>query len=151
MTPANLTALKSEVQTDPLAKGYAARLPASPGYVVDMLNAPVHTMVKPIHSTTAQAWAAGGPFSAIVDASNNATHACRASCLVIRETFASGVDIHMERTDVQQMLTAWVTAGVCTAAQRDDLVSRATQPASRAEVLGFGTVTEADLRAAGVV
>lgn len=151
MTPSQLTALAAEIAADPAAKGYALLLPTSPGAVVDKLNAPTETMVKAIHSTTAQAWAATGPYSAIVDASNNVNHPCRASCLVIRDTFASGVQIHLERSDMRGMLDAWVTFDVCTAAQRDDLLSRATQPASRAEVLGLPVVAEADLRAAGVV
>lgn len=149
MTTAQLAALAAELTIDPLSKGYAALLPASPGAVVDKLNAYTETMVKMIHSTTAQAWAATGPYSAIVDASNNASHLCRASCLVIRDTFASGVDIHLERNDMRTLLDAWVSTSLITATQRDDLLSRATQPASRAEVLGLPGVTEADLRAAG--
>lgn len=151
MTPSQLTALAAEIAADPMTKGYAALLPKSPGSVVEKLNAYTETMVKVIHSTTAQAWAATGPYSAIVDASNNVNHACRASCLVIRDTFASGVDIHLERNDMRTMLDAWVTTSVCTAAQRDDLLARATQPASRAEVIGLPPVAEADLRAAGVL
>lgn len=151
MTPSQLTALAAEVAGDPTSKGYALLLPASPGSVVDKLNTPTETMVKMIRSTTAQAWAATGPYSAIVDASNNVNHACRASCLVLRDTFASGVDIHLERSDMRGMLDAWVATGICTADQRADLLTRATQPASRAEVLGLPVVVEADLRAAGVV
>lgn len=122
-----------------------ARLPESPGTVADMLNAPTESMVKAIRTTTAQAWAAGGPYSVIVDASNNINHPCRASCLVLRDAFASGVDIHLERPDMINMLAAWVATGVCTVAQHDDLLARATQPASRMEVLGLPPATIADV------
>lgn len=137
--------LHDELTTDPTSKGYAAHLPDSPGIVADMLNAQTETMVKAIRSTTAQAWAASGPYARIVDASNDTTHACRASCLVLRETLASGVDIHVERSDVQQMLSAWVSTGVCTQAEHDDLIARATQPASRMEVLGLPPATVHDV------
>lgn len=137
--------LHDELATDPLGLGYSAHLPDSPGTVADMLNAPTRSIVKAIKSTTAQAWAAGGPYAAIVDASNNTGHPCRSSCLVLRETLASGVDIHLERSDVQQMLAGWVTAGVCTQAQHDDLMSRATQPASRMEELGLPPATIHDV------
>jgi len=148
MTAAQLLVLKNEITTDPKAKGYATFMASSPGTVVDMLNALTETMVKSIRSTTALAWAAAGPYSAIVDASNNIAHACRASCLVIRDTLQSGVDIHLERSDVRTMLDAWVTTNIITAAQRDDLLARATVPASRMEVLGLPMATEQDVTGA---
>lgn len=143
MTPRDT--LAAELANDPKQKGYAAFLPGSPGTVAAMLNAPTEMMVKPIRSTTAQAWAATGPYATIVDASTNAAHQCRASCLVLRETLASGVDIHVDRTDVQEMLSAWVTTKVCTEAQRVDLLARSQQPASRMEVLGLPPATIDDV------
>lgn len=137
--------LRDELANDPTGKGYAAHLPDSPGDVAALLNAQTETMVKAIRTTTAQAWAATGPYAAIVDASANASHPCRASCLVLRDSFASGVDIHMERSDVQSMFNAWVTASLITQAQHDDLVARATQPASRMEKLGLPPATVADV------
>ncbi|HEX5126509.1 MAG TPA: hypothetical protein VFW00_07190 [Rhodocyclaceae bacterium] len=145
LTPAQIATLHSELSADPSGKGYAALLPASPGSVVDLLNAPTETMVKAIKTTTAQAWAATGPYSAIVDAASNLQHPCRASCLVLRDSFASGVDIHLERADMQNMLAGWVSASLITAAQRDDLVSRATQSASRMEKLGLPAATINDV------
>lgn len=137
--------LRDEIHLDPKAKGYMALLPESPGTVADMLNAQTETMVKAIRTTTGQAWAAGGPYAAIVDASNTVGHPCRASCLVLRESFSSGVDIHMERADVQSMFAGWVTGGLITTAQRDDLFAKATQPASRMEVLGLPPATILDV------
>lgn len=140
-----MTTLRDELLNDPKGIGYAAWLPASPGTVADLINAMTQTMVKPINIETAQIWAAAGPYAAVVDASNNPQHPCRASCLVLRQTFAAGVDIHLEHPDIQAMLAAWVSSGICTQGQRDDLMARAVKPASRAEVLGLGVVTINDI------
>jgi hypothetical protein len=137
--------LRDELQNDPQGLGYAAWLPDSPGTVADLINAPTQSMIKPITCATAQIWAAAGPYANVVDASSNPEHPCRASCLVVRQTFAAAVDIHMEHPDIQLMLAAWVASGICTETQRDDLLARATQPASRADVLGLGAVTINDI------
>ena len=145
----NYVALKSEVQTDPLVL-YTGLLPASPGRVVDALNAKTFTAAKAITAKTALTWAAQGPYSAIVDASNNLTHACRASCLVVRDTLTAGLDVGMDDPKIQAMFNAWVPS-IITVAQHDALVAISMQPASRAEILGFGTVAMSDLQAAGVI
>ena len=139
------SALANELKNDPQALGYAAHLPDDPVRVVDLLNSTSTTMVKAIHSTTAQAWAAQGPYATIVDTGNDKTHVCRASCLLLQATISSGVDIHLERSDVQGMFGLWLSTGVITQAQHDDLYVRATQPASRAEVLGIPAPTARDI------
>jgi hypothetical protein len=151
MTPDQLQALCNEVAADPTHKGYQTHLPSSPGLVVDLLNALTETKVKAITTSAAKTWAAAGPYAGIVDASNTAGHSARASCLVIRDAFASGDLIHLDDPSLQNLFAAWVTAGVITQAQHDALIAIATQPASRAEVLGLPFVTEHDLIAAGVV
>lgn len=151
MTPDQLARLAAEVRNDPVGRGYGAHLPDSPGAVVDLLTALGDFMVGPLRSTTAKAWAATGPYAAIVDASNNVSHPCRASCLVIRDSFSCGDPIHIESSDLQQMLAAWVVSGICTQGQVDDLYERAKQPASRAQVLGLPPITVHDLINAGVV
>lgn len=133
--------LRDELINDPAGLGYAAFLPASPGSVLVLMTERTGTMLKAISTETAQMWAAGGAYATIVDASNNAAHPCRASCLVLRQTLASGIDIHIEDPAVTAMLAAWVATSVCTAAQRDDLIARGMQPASRVEILGLGVVT----------
>ena len=141
-------ALRAEIDNDPESLGYASHLPDSPGAVVDLLNANSTTMVKAIKSSTAMMWAAGGAYSTIVDASNNVNHPARASCLVVREAFTSGQDIHLELQPMRDMLNGWVATSVITQAQHNALIALATQPASRAEKIGLGCVTEADLRTA---
>lgn len=148
LTADQQAALRTELSADPKARGYAVYKPDAPGMVLHLLNEQSDSMTKAIRSSTAQAWAAAGPYAAIVDASNNATNPCRASCLMLRDTLVSGVDIHLELPDVQSMFSAWVSAGVITQAQHDALYAKADQPASRAEVLGIFGVTEDDVRVA---
>jgi hypothetical protein len=138
-------ALKNEIQNDPTGKGYALHLPDSPGHVVELLNAQTETMIKPLRSSTAKAWAATGPYAAIVDASNTVGHPCRASCLVLRDAFASGDTIYIDMPDMQAMFAGWVLAVLITQSQHDALMALATQPASRAEIVGLQGITEADV------
>jgi hypothetical protein len=140
-----LNILTDELVNDPAGKGYAAFLPDDPTKVVELLSLQTEMVVRPLRSTTAKAWAASGPYAAIVDASNNTSHPCRASCLVIRDVFASGDQIHIEEADIQGMLAAWVQTGICTQAQVDDLINRAKQPASRADALGIPLPTARDV------
>jgi hypothetical protein len=144
----NLTILRAEIDNDPEGLGYASHLPDAPGSVVDLLNGYTGTMVKAIKSSTAMMWAAGGAYSTIVDASNNVTHPARASCLVVREAFASGQEIHLELQAMRDMLTAWVSTSVITQGQKDSLLALATQPASRAEEIGLFRVDVRDVIAA---
>jgi len=141
-----MTTLSDELRDDPKGLGYAQFMPDAPGKVVELLNEQTQSMLKAIRSTTAQAWAATGPYANIVDASQDKAHPCRASCLMLRDTLASGVDIHMESPDVQEIFAAWVACGICTQEQADVLYARAMQPASRAEVLGLVAVTEEQVR-----
>jgi hypothetical protein len=133
------------LENDPKGNGYAEYLPHDPAKVVGMLNELTEMMVRPLRSTTAKAWAAAGPYAKIVDASNDTEHPCRASCLVVRDVFASGDPIHIEEADIQGMLAAWVQTGICTQTEVDDLVNRAKQPASRAEFIGFPNPTARDV------
>jgi len=148
MTPAQQSALVDELRVDPAVRGYSQYMPDAPGMVLQLLNEQSDSMVKAIKSSTGQAWAAAGPYANIVDAGNDPAHPCRPSCLMLRDTLVSGVDIHVESGDVQYMLAAWVATNVITQLQLDDLFSRAKQPASRVEVLNLGAVTEEDVRSA---
>jgi hypothetical protein len=141
----NAATLAAELANDPAALGYADFLPDSPGSVVDLLNAPRWPMVKALSAARAQTWAALGPYAAIVDASDNPTHPCRASCLVVRATFSAGLPIELDNPELRAMLDAWVTTSICSEAERDDLLARATVLVSRMEVLGLPPATVADV------
>jgi hypothetical protein len=145
MTPAELSVLAAEIKSDPLGLGYAAHLPFDPVRVVELLTVETETKLGPLRSTTAKAWAARGPYAKIVDASNLSTHPCRASCLVIRDSFACGDMIHVEDADLQGMLDAWISNDIATQAEVDALYKLAMQAASRADVLGIPAPTARDI------
>ena len=145
MTPAQQAILRAELTQDLEGRGYAAHLPGDPARVVDLLTELVTTMTGPLRSTTAKAWAAAGPYARIVDASNDANSPCRASCLVIRDSFACGDPIHLEDPRLEAMLAGWVTCGIATEAEVADLYELAQVPASRADVLGIPAPTARDI------
>ena len=145
MTPEQQAALRAELTNDPAVRGYSAHLPDDPVRVVDLITAPVATMTGPLRTTTAKAWAARGPYARIVDASNDAAHPCRASCLVIRDSFACGDPIHIEAPDLQAMLAMWVEHGVATQAEVDALYLLAQVPASRADNIGIPAPSARDI------
>lgn len=150
MTPDQLTTLHVEVVSDPLGLGYSALLPNSPGRVVDLLNAPTQSMLQAISASVAMEWAAAGAYASIVAASNNSASPVQSSCLVVRDVLAANLPLNMADPVLQGLFAAWVTAGVITQTQHDQLMTIATLPASRAQVLGLPTVSEAYLIAAGI-
>lgn len=145
MTPEQNEVLRVELTQDPEGRGYAQFLPGDPARVVELITAPITTMTGPLRTTTAKAWAARGPYARIVDASNDAEHLCRASCLVIRDSFACGDPIHIEDPDLQFMLQMWVEHGVATQSEVDALYALAQVPASRADVIGIPAPTARDI------
>jgi hypothetical protein len=150
LTSVQLAVLRDEVTNDPKARGYGQFLPHAPGRVVDLLNEQSDTMLGPLHSTTAQAWAATGPMAGIVDAGLKTDHPCRASCLLVQLSLSAASDIHLERADVQSMFDRWLQSGVITQEWHDDLFVRAQQPASRLRVLGLPNIDVYDLIKAGL-
>lgn len=146
----NYAALKSEVQTDALAIGYSAYLPASPGYVADLLNAQKYSMVKSrfVTARTVLSEILGG--AALLDklqAISSSVSAVKYALTFLNQD--SGIDIGNSAT--QGMVDQLVAGGALTAAEGTSLKNMAIQPASRAEVLGFGRVNESDLHKAGVI
>jgi hypothetical protein len=150
MTPDQLAALKSEVQADPQGLGYAQHLPDAPGMVCELLNAVSTSMVKSrLVSARAVLAECGSGAAAILDkldaASANISSVKWAMKFLQQE---GGLDVGHPVTQAQ--LDALAAGGVLTQAEADALKNMAVQPASRAEKLALGTVTEADLRDAGV-
>lgn len=145
MTPEQKAVLRAELTNDPVGRGYNAHLPDDPARVVDLITEPVATMTGPLRSTTAKAWAAEGPYARIFDASMDLNNPCRASCLVIRESFACGDPIHLEDARLQGMLALWIQHGVATQQEVDTLYALAQIPASRADKLGIPAPTARDI------
>lgn len=145
MRPEQQAVLRAELTNDPASRGYSQHLPDDPARVVDLLMEPITTMTGPLRTTTAKAWAAEGPYARIFDASMDVDSPCRASCLVIRESFACGDPIHLEDARLQGMLTLWVQHGVATQEEVDALYALAQVQASRADVLGIFAPTPRDI------
>lgn len=142
-------ALASEVATDPKAKGYAGFLPASPGHVVRLLNEQTEMMTKP-RMVTARAilaeCAAGATILDKLEAASAGSSAVKWAVRFLGQE--AGIDVGMPAT--QGMIAQLVAGGILTTAEGDQLKNMAKQKASRAEVLGFGSVSEHDLITAGV-
>ena len=151
MTPAQLTALKSEIQTDPAALGYAAYLPDAPGRVCALLNAISTTMTRSRFITArtilAECGMDGPAILDTLDAVAANVSAVKWAMRFLQQD--SGIDIGHPAT--QAMLNQLRAAGALQVSQVDALKALAVQAASRAQVLGFESVAETDLHAAGAV
>ena len=139
--------LQSELQTDPLNRGYAAFLPDAPGVLADMMNARIYTMVKERFVTARAVLAAHGTAGAAVldklEAASSGNAAVKWAMKFVSQD--SGIDVGHSNT--RTLLDAMVPA-VLTQAEADMLKDMAIQPASRAEVLGLGYVFAHDVQAA---
>lgn len=144
MNAAQLAILAAELKT----AEYASYLPDSPGIVADKINAYTESMLKSISAESALLWAAPKAWASIFDASRNAAHPCRSSCLALRDAVLAGMRIDVQLDSMQEMFSGWVAGGVIDDDTHAQLISIATQPASRAEVLGLPNVMEQDVRAA---
>lgn len=138
--------LRNELLDDPLGKGYAAFIPDCPGILADMLNAPVHTMIKPLFVSARGLLAAHGAAGAAIldklDAASASVSEIKWAMSFLKTD--SGIDVG--HTNTQAMLDALAASSVLTSTEAALIKSMAVQPASRAEVLGFDYVREADVR-----
>lgn len=144
-----MSVLSDEIDNDPTAKGYAALLPSQPGRVVEILNAQTETMYK-TRMITARGIMSdypGGPVAAagVLDKLEGATAVIPALkwAMIFLKT-PEGLDIGHAATHA--MLDSLAIGEVITTQEAANLKSLSTLPASRAEVLGLGVVTEETLR-----
>ena len=140
--------LRDELLNDPLAKGYAAFIPDCPGILADMLNAQTHTMVKSRFVSARGVLAAHGSVGAAI---LDKLEAASASVSEIKWAMSfmktdSGIDVGHPNT--QDLLDALAAGSVLTSTEAELMKEMAMQPASRAEVLGYEYVSEADIRTA---
>lgn len=148
----DLTALKTEVTTDPAQIGYGQYLPAAPGMVCQLLNAQgTTTMVKSrlvsARTVLAECGSGAGALLDKLQALGSTSSSVKWAVIFLQQE--GGLDVGHPVT--QSMLDQLAAAGSLTTAEATQLKNMAVQPCSRAEKLGLGYVTEADLRAAGVV
>jgi hypothetical protein len=139
--------LRDELINDPLNRGYAQHIPHSPGVLVDMLNAPTFTAVKPKFITARGVLAAHGVTGAAIldklEAAASSNAAIKWAMKFVSQD--SGIDVGHQNT--RALLDAIVPA-VLTQTEANLIKDMAIQPASRAEVLGLGYVTVSDVQAA---
>ena len=161
MTPAQLSALKAEVQTDPAAMGYAALLPSSPGQVCVRLNAIGASKCLQDRFVTARtvlAECSGG--GTILDALEKASTAVIVAPMTLElqsdikwalKFLAQDSGINVGIAATQGLIDACVTVSVLSATQGASLKAMGMISCSRAQTLGLGIVAESDLRDAGVI
>lgn len=139
--------LQTELQNDPLNRGYSQYIPDGPGVLADMLNEKIYTMHKTrfVTARTVLAEIVGG--AAILDkleiAAQTVSEVKWAMKFMIND---GGIDIGYPAT--QSLIDNLVTANILTQQDADSLKSLALQPASRAEVLNLGFIKESDVRSA---
>lgn len=147
-----MTTLSDELANDPMGLGYAQWLPNSPGMVVQLINAPSFAMVKSLMMSERGILAQypDGPVAAdaVLTKLDTFAQTQQALASVVRRALRflgdpEGIDMGSPAT--QSMLDAVQQAGVLTADETTKLKALAMQPASRAEVLGLGVVTEAQV------
>lgn len=146
-----MSILSDEITNDPTGKGYMAFLPDQPGKVVDLLNDKTETMVKSrlITARGILSGYPGGPMAAaaVLDKLKAATPNISALGWAFGFlTTSEGLDIGDPAT--QGMIDALSAdpMNVITIQEAANLKALASQPASRAEVLGLPYVTEEMLR-----
>lgn len=138
--------LQSELQNDPLNRGYAAFLPDAPGVLADMMNARIYTMVKEKFVTARGVLAAhGSAGAAVLDKLETLAASNSEVKWAMRFVTSDGIDVGHANT--RTLLDALVPA-VLTQVEADLIKNMAVQPASRAEVLGLGYVFQHDVQAA---
>lgn len=142
-----MSVLSDEINNDPLNRGYAQHIPDSPGVISDMLNSIDYTMVKTKFVTArgvlAEYGSAGAAVLDKIDAAGASDSAVKWAMKFV--TSEPGIDVGHPTT--RSLLNGMVPT-VLTQAEADMLLNMAVQPASRAEVLGIGYVTAADVQAA---
>jgi hypothetical protein len=142
-----MSILKDEVTIDPLGVGYASFLSDAPGTVVDLLNSRIYSMNKERYVTSRTIMAECASSSPILTGLKAAAGSdVQTDCAWTFLNSSDGLDIGNPKA--LAMCDALVTSGAWTSAQAAEVKALASQPASRAEVLGLGYVTEADLRTA---
>lgn len=145
-------ALANEINTDPLALGYAGKGDAQVANILNTVNVS-YTANNPLVSlNTLSIWAAKNGVRGPIEqnALNNAS-TVQSICLAVKDLLVSmnGPSFDTSNADNKAMVGALVSAGVMTAAQQTALLALGNKsPASRAEVvLGVGvTVSPLDVR-----
>ena len=142
---ANIALLKSEIDSDPLGRGYSGM--DDTAVAVD-INTAYRTKKEPISSAELLAWSASDArLQNIKDAAENGAtddlkSLAQAAYLIVTR---DGTTLDLNLADRVAMLDSLVAAGVLTAADRTSLDALATVSISRAEELSIGRVRAGDV------
>ena len=141
----NIAILKSEIDSDPLGRGYSGM--DDTAVAVD-LNTAYRTKKEPISSAELLAWSASDARLQNIKnaAENGATDdlksLAQAAYLIVTR---DGTTLDLNLADRLAMLDSLVAAGVLTADDRTSLDALATVSISRAEELAIGRVRAGDV------
>ena len=142
---ANIAILKSEIDSDPLGRGYSGM--DDTAVAVDV-NTAYRTKKEPISSAELLAWSASDARLQNIKnaAENGATDdlksLAQAAYLIVTR---DGTTLDLNLADRVAMLDSLVAAGVLTAADRTSLDALATVSISRSEELAIGRVRAGDV------
>lgn len=139
------SALQTEIQTGPLAAECAGKTDTE---IAVILNAKTGTRNEPVDLGDIMVYLmAENVWWDIVDAASDPIHAAYYVCRRAKDYFDSQ---RVNRVDVTiplvgQMCVGLVQAGLITQEQLDTIIGMGTVPASRAEIVGLGTITAGDV------
>lgn len=145
-----LATIAAEIHADPQGIGYEDMLPDCPGHVCDAINARTRTAYLPRMVTARTVMAEipnGADILSTLEVAADQIPAVRWALTFL----SSDVGLDIGHPATQAQITALAAANVLAASDAQALRDMALQTASRGDQLGVGVVTEADLRAAGVV
>ena len=155
----DISVLQAEIQNDPANIGYAAMLPASPGSVVDAMNSPTQTDYKSrmISERGIMDHYPDGSIAADIllsklEGFTQSAHPAAGSVKRAMKFLAMPDGIDIGSKAMHNMLDMLASGGVITVDEATKLKALSYTKCSRAYILfGDVSVTEADLRMAGVV
>lgn len=140
------TQLKAELLSDPLGIGYSTYIPAATGKIAELLNDPNYSKAKSKMITARAILAKCADGATILDKLEAATSAnTKVKWTVVFLKQDAGIDIGDIATlnSIDQL-----TGTLLTSDEAGQLKALAMQPASRAEILGFGRVDSTDIQKA---
>jgi len=144
-------ALRNEIMNDPAGLGYVGHVQSgADNRIADLLNQPAGQRYVPLSIGEVLIWAA--QTGAMRKLSAGTQHPEQAIATVA-ETALALINAPLEtidigRAEVRGMLDALVTGGVLTVSDANSLLERASRMSSRANDLGFGSVSDQDVAVA---
>jgi hypothetical protein len=150
LSPAQLQALRDEVDLDPAGKGYAKYLPSASGVVVDLLNAPTERFAQ-------ERWVNGLTIlSECGDLGPSIIRKLKAASLqdavveVAWHRLLGPTGLNVNDPETVKSIGDMVTMGAMSNDEAAQLLAMAIQPGSRVQILGLPRVLIYDLIEAGI-